>query len=36
MSENWSKEELEAAVVAYIEMRRNEVDGNPSILKLVG
>ena len=29
VSENWTTEELEAAVVAYIDMRRKEADGQP-------
>ena len=29
MSENWSKEELHAAVDAYIEMQRKERKGEP-------
>ena len=29
MSENWSKEELEAAVVAYIDMRNKELSHAP-------
>jgi len=33
MSENWSKEELEAAVVAYIEMRNKELNHIPFVKK---
>jgi 5-methylcytosine-specific restriction protein A len=29
VAENWSTTELEAAAVAYLEMRRNEFDGTP-------
>ena len=29
MAENWSTEELEASVVAYLEMRKNDFDQTP-------
>lgn len=33
MSDNWTHEELEAAVVAYIDMRNKELDSQPFIKK---
>lgn len=31
MSDNWTEEELEAAVVAYVDMRSNEANGVPFV-----